>query len=77
MERRKKSKNNVGTECICVLGKEGERRKDGVCNSLKLGANSKQNSQYLLEPGENPTLYAVFQRHSLSDRCDWSQSSRL
>lgn len=54
MEGRKKNKNNVGTEYICVLGKEGEGRKDGVCNSLKLGANSKQNSQYLLEPGENP-----------------------
>lgn len=53
MERRKENKNNVGTEYVCVLSK-GERRKDGVCNSLKLGANSKQNSQYLLEPGENP-----------------------
>ena len=76
MEGRKKNKNNVGTEYICVLGKEGEGRKDGVCNSLKLGANSKQNSQYWSQE-KTQTLYAVFQRHSLSDRCDWSQSSRL
>ena len=54
MERRKENENNVGTEYICVLSKEGERKKDGVCNSLKLGVNSKQKSQYLLEPGENP-----------------------
>ena len=47
----KKDKKNVGTEYICVTGKEGARRVS-VCDALKLGANSRQNGQYLMKPGE-------------------------
>lgn len=49
-------KRKVGIKYICVIGKEGERRKDSVCNVLKSGAKSRQNGQYLMKakPGEKP-----------------------
>lgn len=45
-------KKKIGTEYICVIGKERKGRKDSVCSALKLGAQSRQNGQYLMKPGE-------------------------
>lgn len=66
----------IGTEYICVIGKERKRRKDSVCNALQLGAQSRQNGQHLSQE-KNQEIYVEFKTDSVSDRCGSSQASTL